>query len=164
MKRIICLLMALVLAASFISACGNTSEKNEDTSSQSTQPLPDYVNGSSPDYNENGELVLTSTSDRLVYPYDGGYVIFSFNGESVASIKRVYEFESSDKAKEYIAQKMAEAANNGAVPEQLAQHGLYVIKTFGFVPNAQPESLESFYTGSKTKVMAYFTELGVETK
>lgn len=150
MKRIICLLVCAVLLCVPLVSCGN-GDTEETTFAEK---LPDHAGSISKDYDENGNFILTSTDDRVVYSYNSGYVVFTFAGNSVSKIQRVFAFEDAKKAQEYSSAQAKQAVEAGNVPPQMIVNGSNVIYTVGF--STDNNDLGVYYAKSKTDVLAAF--------
>ena len=153
MKKIISLFLAVVMVATVLCACasqGGVAPK--DTTAEDTQKIPSYAGQSVSDYDSNGNLILTSSENRKVYPYESGYAIFVFTGETVAKITRVLEFEDEAAAEEYLTSTALEQVEKGEVPTTMVRNGSYVVIKVGY----EEEGLGQYYVKTKTDVMNAF--------
>ena len=154
MKKIISMALALIMSALVFCACASQGGVKEEQTVQETQNLPSYVGQEDADYDVNGNYILTSTDNRKVYPYDSGYVVFKFNGEAVAKITRVLEFEDEVAAGEYLTSAALAQVENGEVPTTMVQNGVHVIVNVGF--DTEEGGLGSYYTKGKSDIMTEF--------
>lgn len=156
MKKLICLILTMVMVLS-LSSCfllakevenaEGTTGVGETNSFSDTREIKEF--------DENGNPILTSTDDRLVYPYENdGYVVFVCFRGTIEKIQRIYEFDSNEAAEEYVLDVCVDAVDAGRVPPRYAVKGNYAIIDVGFDTN--PESLGFYYTKSKTIVLNDF--------
>lgn len=157
MKKLICLGLAFLMVLSLSSCFLLAKEEAEDTTAD-TAGLPSYVGQEIKEFDENGDLILTSSDNRLVYPYEDGYVVFECFGETISKIQRVYVFEDADAAQEYIKEQTFAAVDKGEVPPNYTQNGKYAIITVGFTTDQT--SLGFYYARSKTVVKNDFSDNG----
>ena len=167
MKKIICLMLALLMVASVLAGCaagtgsGTQTTHDHDHETES-QKLPDYVGQNIHDYDSEGNFILASSENRVVYTYESGYVVFTFTGETVQKIQQVLVFADEAAASEYLNKVALEAIDKGEVPPTMALNGKLVIVAVSL--STDSKSLGYYYTQSKTKVTEAFekTETGDE--
>lgn len=165
MKKLLTAALALCLAATLLASCGAGNGKQDDVTTDETTasnettraPLPDYAGKKPSDFDADGNFILTSTDVRKVYKYnDTGYVVFTFSGETVYEIQRVLTFESTEAAQQYMTDTALNAVNNGEVPPVMEINGSLVILKVGH--SADEDELGSYYTKTKTEVLADYPE------
>ncbi len=155
MKKIISLLLAVVMVATVLCACASQGgAAPKDTTAGDTQKLPSYAGQSVSDYDSNGNLILTSSENRKVYPYESGYAIFTFNGESVSKILRVIEFEDEESAEDYLTSTARDQVEKGEIPTTMRRNGVYVVINVGFDP--ENPGIGEYYNKTKTQIIAEF--------
>ncbi len=163
MKKIFRLILAAVIAAAALGSCAGTAAAPENTGPVETtanEKLPSYAGQSIPDYDSNGKFILTSGTDRVVYPYGTGYAVFTFEGKGVKKIQQVLTFEDNDAATAYVNQIALEAVDKGEVPPTMAISENYVIVQIGL--STDSKSLGYYYTQSRDKVTTDFSESATE--
>ncbi|MBQ8915081.1 MAG: hypothetical protein IJ046_02765 [Clostridia bacterium] len=159
MKKITALLLCIMLLAGALSSCNwKLFEPVESTEAETTASTPK----ADPDRLEDGAIILTSSENRKVFATDDGYIIYSFVGESVKSITKVYEFESVEAAKEYANDAASEAVKNGEQPRDLRLEGMLVIELIKF--STDRESLGFNYSKTRSEILESYANAGVETK
>lgn len=156
MKKIISMALALIMSASAFCACASQgSVKADETPTQQiTQELPSYAGQSIQDYDSNGNIILTSSENRKVYPYESGYAIFTFNGEAVSKILKVIEFEDEESAEDYLTSTARAQVEKGEIPTTMRRNGVYVVINVGFDP--EDPRLGEYYNKTKTEIIAEF--------
>lgn len=130
MKKI-ALILAVITAVLMLASCGddkenvnvvtedvhidvNTGKKTNNNKSNTPGKTYDVTPGIQ-DYDNDGNLILTSTANRYVYHADLGYVIFSFdqNTDSCLQVLEVRSLDSEEAAKEYLTKNVAEMMSSG---------------------------------------------------
>ena len=159
MKKVFSLILAAALVAVALCSCAG-SASNTDTGNTgpaettANDKLPSYAGQKVPDYDANGNFILTSSDNREVYPYGTGYAVFTYAGEAVTKIQQVLVFEDEAVAEKYVNDIAIEAINKGEVPPTLRANGNYVIVAVG--ASNDSKELGYYYTQSKTKVTSDF--------
>ena len=157
MKKIICFILAAMMAAAPLCSC-ESAEKEKDAL-ETTATLPDYAGKEIKEYDENGNFILSSTEDRHVYVKNDGYVVVTFLGESVNKIERVYSCESAEKAEEKGLELCRGYVEDGKVPPIYKVNGSLLIVTVPFDSEAT-DGLESYYLKPKAEVEKAFDTAG----
>lgn len=150
MKKTISLLLAVLLALGILCGCASNGAPADETKETTENSLPDYAGKEIKEYDENGNIILTSTDDRQVYSYSGGFIIFSFNGQSVSNIKRVYCFSSEESAKEFVTENARKAVENGLIPLKHSVNGTNVIEDVAF--STDPANIGNYYAKTKSQI------------
>ncbi len=154
MKKIVSIALALIMSTSVFCACTSEGGGKEVETQQNVQELPSYAGQKISDYDANGDFIFTSSENRKVYPYESGYIVFTFTGDAVSKISRVLEFESEDAAEEYLTSTARAQVENGEIPTTMRQNGVYVIVNVGF--DAEESSIGSYYSKVKADIISEF--------
>ena len=152
MKKSVALILVLVALLSVLCSCqssGNGKNSGPDVTTNATT-LPSYVNHSVKEFDSEGNFILTSSDNRIVYEYDGGYVVFTFNGQAVKKVQEVKEFESEELAAQYVVSYMQDNAKNGA---NAFATGKYAVISC----SAEHEDLGKYYHMSKSEITGSFS-------
>ena len=102
MKRILFAVLAALLLFS-LAACRKEGEENQVTSDPGENSMIESTSeteASSPDYDENGNLILFSTQERPVIKSSFGYYIFRFDENQLSSLMVVYDEQTAEAAQE----------------------------------------------------------------
>ena len=162
MKKIFSLILAAVILAASLVSCGGTGNVENTGPAETTASgkLPDYAGQNVPDYDSEGNFILQSSENRVVYSYESGYAVFTFAGSTVKKIQQVLVFDDEDAAAKYVNDVAVEAVNKGEIPPTMSTSGNYVILAVG-VSNDSKE-LGYYYTQSRATVTDAFESTDTE--
>jgi|GEM_PF-2899311 len=156
MKKILCFALAAVFCCSLASCkfsdpvdLDTTNEIREETTAPETSEPSDknYV-----DYDKDGNFILKSSDDRVVYKLDGGYVVFVFAGNVVGKIHNVIEFENEDAMTEYLRENVTSLMSSGVYNNVNTSKNL-IILTY----NAGESGMGKYYSYTKNEVLDEFS-------
>ena len=142
MKKIALVLAIIALTLPLLASCSKDENANVITHDRyvdvnnpngtpSTQAHKNYeVTPGVRDYDNDGNLIVTSTDNRYVYKSDLGYIIFSFNQKSDTcfQVLEVRALEDEEKATQYTTEHVVEMMNSGNYVG-VNQAGRYVVFT-----------------------------------
>lgn len=163
MKKIFSLILAAVILALSLASCAGGSGNTKNTGPAETtanENLPDYAGQKISDYDSNGNFILTSGTDRVVYTYESGYVVFTFLGSAVQKIQQVLVFEDEAAAGKYVTDIALEAIDKGEIPPTLRANKNLVIVPVSI--SNDKKDLGYYYTQSRNIVEAAFAAEGDE--
>ena len=164
MKKIFSLILAAVITAATLASCAGTQapENTGPVETTASGKLPDYAGQTVRDYDSEGNFILQSSEDRVVYTYGTGYAVFTFAGESVKKIQQVLTFESEEAAQQYVSDTVRAANDKGEVPPTFQVNRNYVIVQVGL--SSDKKDLGFYYTQSRAKVAASFESTDAEAE
>lgn len=150
MKKLICATLAAGAICMALSSCeaklfDNTAD--DTTAADTTVSLPELDEN----YDKNGNYILESSENRKVYSVPGGYVVFSFFGNTVQEIDQVYVFESKDEADSFADKCVKE---DGMQRTAVSVNGTLVIVDVGFDPAS--DGYGKYYIYDRAKVESDF--------
>lgn len=150
MKKLICATLAAGAICMALSSCeaklfDNTAD--DTTAADTTVSLPELDEN----YDKNGNYILESSENRKVYSVPGGYVVFSFFGNTVQEIDQVYVFESKDEAASFADKCIKE---DGMQRTAVQVNGKNVIVDVGFDPAS--DGYGKYYIYDRAKVESDF--------
>lgn len=162
MKKKFSLILAAVIVAASLASCGGTGNVQNTGPAETTanEKLPDYAGKEISDYDGNGNFILTSGTDRVVYTYESGYVVFTYTGSTVKKIQQVLVFEDESAATKYTSDLALEAVNKGEVPPDLRVNNNLVIVPIG--ASNDKKDLGYYYTQTRSAVEKAFAAEGDE--
>lgn len=164
MKKIFSLILAAVITAATLASCAGTQapENTGPVETTASGKLPGYAGQTVNDYDSEGNFILRSSEDRVVYTYGTGFAVFTFAGESVKKIQQVLTFESEEAAQQYVNDTALAAIDKGEVPPTMRANKNYVIVQVG--SSSDKKDLGFYYTQSRAKVTAAFESTDAEAE
>lgn len=160
MKRFTVLTLVLVMLCASLASCKAKlfDPVNADTTvAETTAALK-----ADDDYDEAGSIILTSSENRKVYKEKDSFIIFSFLGNSVKSVTRVWELSSKTEAEEYLREYALTFVEKGEVPPTMKVNGVYVIASVGFSNEKGTDGF--YYTMSREQITNEMANSGAELK
>ncbi len=154
MKKIIAVLLLMTVVLS-LGACAGGGANTETTATtvEESKKTPETVN--IPEYDNKllttgGSINLTPSDYRIVDETDFGYVIILLDGTGVKSIHKVIEYESEEKAIEFLISINKDGTDKNY--SQLGQVSNYFYYTLG----ADDATYGKFYTMRRNDVLSAF--------
>lgn len=155
MKKIVSLLVLVSMLTLALCSCGSSVGSTDNTGPADTTDavtLPDYVNQTIKEYDSEGNFLLTSTDNRIVYAYKSGYVVFTFLGQTVNKIQEVKSFKTEEEAAQFVITYMQENGKDGG---NAFANGKNAVITCG----ADYEVLGDYYTMTKSAIISEFSSV-----
>ena len=115
MKRYFATVFALFMILGCLSACSNGKEYNGETTGPIGHPVEAEVTtaADTADYDSNGGIILSSTTDRYVYRTPDGYLAITFNDRTALQVLIIREYETAEAASKVYMDEYAVSGADG---------------------------------------------------
>lgn len=131
--KIISLILVSVFAAALLMGCASSDvaaetawiDVNSGNVRKSTRSETQAE--TAPDTDADGNLLLTTDENRLVYQTEYGCEVLVFNGTYVSKIYLVYTFASADDASQYLSSHSKDIMNAGDITDIKQQDNILIL-------------------------------------
>lgn len=161
MRKISAAVLAIVMLCVFLCSCDAKLFDPVDTADTTAADTTAVFNVDD-EYDADGNIILTSSDNRKVYKDKEGFIIFTFLGESVSRVTRVWQYESKVAAEESLREYALTFVEKGEVPPVMKTNGVYVIINVGFSNEKGTDGF--YYTMSREKITNEMANIGAELK
>lgn len=131
--KIISLILVSVFAAALLMGCASSDVAAEtawvDVNSGNVRKSThsETQAETAPDTDENGNLLLTTDDNRLVYQTDYGCEVIVFNGSYVNKMYLVYTFATADDAGQYLSSHAKDIMSAGDITDIKQQDSILIL-------------------------------------
>ena len=147
-KSTLVFMICVMLLVSALWSCKSAKQSGSDSTVETLDRI--YEENDISDYDENGEIILSSSEYRQVYYTDyGTYLIVIFGDSGPSGMTIVKDFGTSDAALEYMMNDGKELAGSGEYTN-VNLNGKYVT----YSPTLGNEKYGIYYTMSKSQAEA----------
>ncbi len=129
MKRYFATVFALFMILGCLSACSNGKEDNGETTGPIGHPVEAEVTtaADTADYDSNGGIILSSTTDRYVYRTPDGYLAITFNDRTALQVLIIREYETAEAASKVYMDEYAVSGADGETYARVELSGKYLV-------------------------------------